>query len=142
MQAKTVVSVIIEGAKKVLLLQTRGNFYKLLTANVESFESPIYTARRILKDQGIDKVDMKHLIGIYSLSDIENDKNILVFAFAAHANGEEGELKSFAKGELEKLVEEEKQLEDASISAVILRDYLQGERYPLEILKRVEEVKL
>lgn len=147
MQVKIVVSVIIESAKKVLLLQVQSNSYKLPTENMEVQESPFDTARRILKEQGVgEKAEIKHLVGIYSLLDMEDEANTLVFAFVANIGEklkiENEKFKIFTKKEVEKLVEEEKQLEDASIGVVILRDYLQGEKYSLDLIKRVEEVKL
>lgn len=146
MQANVAVAVIIQSAKKVLLLQTQDNSYKLPTAKLKGFESPFDTARRILKERGVEKAEINYLVGIYSLPDIEDGANTLVFAFVANVSKElevnNEKLKIVAKEELEKLVEEEKRLEDASRDSVILRDYLQGEKYSLEIIKRSEEVKL
>ena len=145
MKVEIIIAVLVERKGKVFFLPLEGKLLKLPKARLESPESPIDTARRLVKKTGYkDEAKISHLVGIYSLSDVDEDRNMLVFGFVVSIKGDK-EIRSgkwISKKELARIVEEEKQLEDASIDTVILRDYLQRESYPLEILKRVEEVKL
>lgn len=147
MQANIVVSVIVENAGKVLFVQTQSKSHKLPSSKMQSGESPIDTARRVLKELKIHKeTEIKYLVGIYSLLDSECEENTLIFAFVAQQQSKikvkKGELEIISRSDMEKVVEEEKQLEDATVDAVVLRDYLQGEKYPKDIIKHLEEVKL
>lgn len=144
MQAYIYSIVLIEKDSQVLLLRGKSGSYKLPVATIEKHESPFDAARWLARDLGVEgHCEIKNLIGIYLLSDPSENVSTFVFAFKGvtrEAAVKKGEF--VVKNQLEVLVEEEKQLANASIDSMVLKDYLLGKSCPLEILKRVEEVKL
>jgi len=140
-----IITVIIEKDAKVLLIPSGGKLFKLPKVSLKTHESPRDTVRRIMKMFGVrGDFKIEGLVGIYSLVGSCDESCTFVFGCIVQAGNKTrfSKGKFFSKEELEKIVEEEKQLEDASINSMILKDYLLGEKYSLDIMKMVEEIKL
>lgn len=143
MKSDIFVSLVINYKSNIFLLKDSSKLLNLPRCHVQEWESPSDSALRLLDELKV-KGEIAGLLGVYILSDEDQSTNEITFGFQIDLKKDMG-LNSgrfFSKNDVDKLIEEEKYLKDPSITSALLRDFLQGNLYSMDLIRIVESPKL